>query len=242
MKIALISDIHGNLEALKTVLEDVKTRKVDKIHCLGDVVGYGSEPRACLELVRDQCDIKLMGNHEYVALGLQTLDDLNELAQQSIGWTTNQLTDREFSIIADFEMDAVEEDCYFVHSSPHQPDRWNYILTAWEAEQGFTHCKHKIGFLGHTHLPMIFSQGKDGSVRCQTGHDFDPFEDTRYLVNVGSVGQPRDGDPRACYCVYDSAECSVAYHRISYDIKRTQDKMTKAKLPSMLIERLEVGR
>ncbi len=242
MKLALISDIHSNLEALEAVLADIETRKVDKIVCLGDVVGYGPDPIACLELVESHCDIKLMGNHEFGVLGLLPLDTLNQYARHSMDWTTQKMTDREISIIAEYDIEAECEDCYLVHASPYEPDRWHYILSGQDAEAGFEKTQHKLAFFGHTHLPMIFSRGTDGRVRSQAGHDFDPDEDSRYLVNVGSVGQPRDNDPRACYAIYDSVETAVTYRRITYDVRAAQTKMTVAELPSMLIERLSVGR
>jgi len=242
MKLALISDIHSNLEALESVLADIETQKVDKICCLGDVIGYGSDPIACLELVEKHCDIKLMGNHEFGVLGLLPLDSLNQYARHSMEWTTQQLTDREVSMIAEYDLEAECEGVHLVHASPFEPDRWHYILSVHEAEAGFGDMEQKLTFFGHTHLPMIFSRATDGKIRGQAGHSFDPDEDIRYLVNVGSVGQPRDNDPRACYVIYDSSEATVTYHRVTYDVKAAQTKMTVAELPSMLIERLSVGR
>jgi predicted phosphodiesterase len=242
MKLALISDIHSNLEAFEAVLRDLEPQKVDKIICLGDVVGYGSDPIACLELVERYCDIRLMGNHEFGVLGLLSLDTLNQYARDSMDWTTQQLTDREISIIADYELEAECEGSCLVHASPHEPDQWHYILSGKDAEAGFKRAEHKLTFFGHTHLPMIFSRAADGKVRGQTGHTFDPDEESCYLVNVGSVGQPRDNDPRACYVVFDSSEAVVTYCRVTYDVRTAQTKMTVAELPSMLIERLAVGR
>jgi len=242
VKIALISDIHANLEALEAVLSDIAKQSVDNIHCLGDVIGYGCDPVECLKLVDEHCDVKLMGNHEFAALGLLGMNDLNQFARQSMDWTKKQLTDHEFALIADFEIDAVREGCYLVHSSPFEPDRWHYILREDEAAQGFSSLKQQIGFFGHSHLPMIFSQSSEGTIRVKSGHDFDPDEETRYLINVGSVGQPRDNDPQSSYVVFDTAAVSVAFRRVEYDYKTTQAKMTRAEMPAVLIERIEIGR
>jgi len=242
MRFALISDIHANLEALETVLKDIALRRVDKIHCLGDVVGYGCDPIACLELIQKECDIKLIGNHEYAVLDLITCEHMNQYARKSITWTKDELSDRDISIISDFELEAQFADCHLVHASPFESDQWHYLLKTSEAITAFDHFSQQIGFVGHTHLPMIFSRSSDGTIRCKTGHDFDMDEESRYLINTGSVGQPRDTDARACYIVCDSSEQAVTYHRVAYDVKKTQAKMSRAEMPKMLVERLEVGR
>ncbi|MEW6050071.1 MAG: metallophosphoesterase family protein [Candidatus Zixiibacteriota bacterium] len=242
MRLAVISDIHANLEALEAVLRDCETHKVDTIYCLGDVVGYGGDPSPCLKLVDQHCPVKLMGNHEYAALGLLSGQIMNSVAKESMDWTQSQLTDHDFSILADLEMDARYENLYFVHASPHEPDKWHYVLTGIEADTAFRSFDDQICFIGHSHLPMIFAKAPDGSSRQQTGHDFAPDDENRYIVNVGSVGQPRDNDPRGCYVTYDSVEREIEYHRVSYDIDLTQRKMARARLPQLLIDRLLVGR
>ena len=242
MKLALISDIHGNLEALTAVLKDIDKQQVDKIHCLGDVVGYGSEPAACLELVNKTCDIKLMGNHEYVILGLESPDNYTHVARISAEWTQDRLTDRDFSLITDFEMDRSLDNLYLVHSSPFEPERWHYILSPEEAAQAFERLEGWLCFHGHSHIPLIFSEAHNRPPRERVGHNFLPDSENRYLVNIGSVGQPRDNDPRACYVTFDMEEGEVTYHRVEYDIETAQSKMAQAQLPEMLIDRLAVGR
>ncbi|MEW5795839.1 MAG: metallophosphoesterase family protein [Candidatus Zixiibacteriota bacterium] len=242
MRLALISDIHGNLEALEAVLRDVAGQKADQVHCLGDVVGYGCDPVACLHLVGDSCDIKLMGNHEYAAIGVLPTGAMNPTARQSMIWTMAQLTDREISLISGFEMTAERENCLLVHASPFDPDEWHYILSPQDAVEAFAHSEHRLIFHGHTHLPVIYCRPPVGKVRTITAHDFDPDENSRYLVNIGSVGQPRDNDPRACYVIYDSSEDTVYFRRVEYDIQAAQAKMCRADMPQMLIDRLQVGR
>lgn len=244
MRVALISDIHANLEALESVLKDIESQQVDMIYCLGDVVGYGCDPIACLDLVKANCQLTLMGNHEWVALGRLSIDQLNDSAGVSILWTREQLTDRELAIISEFPLEATVNDALLVHASPFEPDAWHYILNNEAAAVAFDNSNHSICFYGHTHVPMIFSRSNVGHLRQRVGHDFMPDETARYLINVGSVGQPRDHDPRACYAVYDTSdgEQEVTYHRVAYDIRLTQSKMIKADVPTMLIERLAVGR
>ena len=242
MRLAVMSDVHANLEALEAVLADIETRHVDAVCCLGDVVGYGADPIPCLELINQTCDIKLLGNHEYTALGRLPQQTLNAVARASAEWTQVQLGDRAFQIIAEFTMNASREGSHFVHASPCEPDKWHYILTTAEADRAFKHMRENICFVGHTHLPAIITQSPAGKHRQQVGHDFDPDPDSRYLVNVGSVGQPRDRDPRACYVTFDSGEQEVLYHRVEYDITRAQQKMRHADLPALLIDRLQAGK
>ena len=241
MKHALISDIHGNLEALTAVLRHIDDQGVDLIHCLGDVVGYGSDPSACLELVNRHCDTKLMGNHEFTALGLQSAEMFTDAAREAVEWTRQQLSDRELTILADFALDRVLDDMYMVHASAYEPDHWHYIFTAQEAALAFECLKQKICFCGHSHIPAIIREGPNGPPRSCAGHDFLPDRENRYLVNVGSVGQPRDNDPRACYMIFDDSEYEVFLNRVEYDISSTQRKMTEARLPETLISRLAAG-
>lgn len=242
MRIALLSDIHGNIDALTAVLEDLGKNKVDKIVSLGDVIGYGPEPAECLRLVEEHCEIKLMGNHEFAVLGLINTDHYNSSAQEATEWTRSTLGDEEIAIIAEYEIDYCLNDIYLVHASPFEPDKWHYVAHSEEALVGFEQLKNRICFFGHTHIPLIFAESLEGLPWCRVGHSFEPDPDSRYMINVGAVGQPRDKDPRACYVIYDLEEGTVDYHRIEYDIQAAQARMTIAKLPTLLIDRLQVGR
>ncbi|MBD3404030.1 metallophosphoesterase [candidate division GN15 bacterium] len=238
---AVISDIHANLEALEAVLEDLRSQHIDTVYCLGDVVGYGCDPTRCLELVVEHCDIRLMGNHEYYALGLISNDYLSPVARQSAAWTQEHLTEEDIETISNFEMEAHLADIHLVHASPFEPESWRYILATQEAQRAFDCMQGTICFYGHSHLPMIFSCSTEGEIRHQVGHDFQPSDDKRYLVNVGSVGQPRDNDPKACYALFDADARTVTYRRVAYDIEKTQQKMKAAGVPELLVERLTVG-
>ncbi len=242
MRVALISDIHANLEALEAVLKHIETQDTDKICSLGDVVGYGSDPSACLELVNKICQIKLIGNHDFYALGRESSNDYSPLAKISTEWTKKTLTDTDISILDSFTMEEVCEGIHLVHASPLQPSEFHYILNYDDAANAFPNCKTNLCFMGHTHVPLIFNEKPGELPRQRVGHDFVPDPDRKYLINVGSVGQPRDNDPRASYVTYDTETRDVCYHRVEYDIKSTQRKMEIAKLPEMLIERLAVGK
>ncbi len=242
MRFALISDIHGNLEALTAVLSDLEKQKVDKIHCLGDVVGYGSNPRECLDLINKNCDIKLVGNHEFMMLGIIPMEKCNNAAQISYQWTRKEITDFELAIIEEFQIQSVIENCLLIHSSPYRPKDWNYILNTEQATLAFESLREHNCFIGHSHLPMIFTEIKGEAPRLKIGHNFIMDPDYRYIINVGSVGQPRDNDPRASYVIVDTEEWDIYFNRVEYDVKTTQAKMEKAALPKVLIDRLSIGR
>ncbi len=241
MKYGLISDIHANLEALTAVLSDLEKQSVDSIHCLGDVIGYGADPEACLKLIQRTCDTKLLGNHEYTALGLQSVEQFNEAAKAAAEWTQQTLNEDAVAIMADFDLDRALDDMYLVHASPFEPDRWHYLFTAEDAIRGFGQMKQDIGFFGHSHIPIILRERPDALPHVRAGHTFAADPEGRYLINVGSVGQPRDNDPRACYVVYESDEQDIEFHRVEYDITTAQRKMSKASLPETLISRLSAG-
>lgn len=241
MRTAIISDIHGNLEALTAVLAEIKTRRVDAIHCLGDVIGYGADPEKCLNLIDHHCDIKIMGNHEQAVLGRQSLENYNQAAKASTEWTKQMLSPQSLEYISQFEIEHIEDNLHLVHGSPYEPDQWRYIFTTDEAMRAFANLQGKLGFCGHSHIPSVIVEMASGEARSRAAHDFDPDPDTRYLINVGSVGQPRDKDPRACYLIFDQLEYSIEYHRVDYDIVQAQEKMKRAQLPKILADRLTAG-
>lgn len=242
MTLALISDIHANLEALEAVLQSIEKQSPDEICCLGDVVGYGCNPVECVQLVEETCRVKLMGNHEHAALGRLNLDRLSSIARSSIQFTQDSLDEDARDVLSKYRMEEQIGGVHLVHASPHQPETWQYILTTAEAERALAASREGICFVGHTHLPMIFSESTDGCCRQQVGHSFVPDEENRYIVNIGSVGQPRDGDPRACYATFDTESLDVTYHRVAYDVQRTQEKLARANIPQRLIDRIAVGR
>jgi len=242
MKFAILSDIHANLEALQNVLRDIEQQGVEKIHFLGDVVGYGCNPNKCIKMVNEHCEIKLLGNHDYAAMGLESTSSFNQIAQTSMEWTIAKLKKKSLEILADFELQGTYLDYNLVHASPGHPEEWNYILNREQAIAEFENFNESVCFMGHSHLPVIFIQDNDGNITQSNRKNLKLKDGSKYIVNVGSVGQPRDNDPRSCYVVVDHDSREVEYRRVEYDIEKVQEKMRKAMLPSFLIERIAVGR
>lgn len=240
MRYAVISDVHGNLEALKTVLKDIKKKKITDILFLGDAVGYGPDPDECVEILNSECNVLLAGNHDWAVLGLTDIDFFNPYAKAAILWTRGKISKENFAILKTFLISKEIEDkkIFLVHSTPKEPEEWHYLLTLWDAAVNFHYFDNKICLLGHSHHPFIIERLPSGEM--VTYRNEAKIGDTeRYIINVGSVGQPRDGDPRACYAVIDNE--SVKLHRVEYDIEKTQNKMRMFGLPIPLIERLEIG-
>ncbi len=242
MRLAVFSDIHGNLEALEAVLADIESRQIDEIVSLGDVIGYGCDPIPCLELVQRHCRFSLIGNHEAALLEQHTIERFSDTARISMQWTQNQLSPTWVEYLATLPEFVVENDQTFVHASPFEPRSWRYILDEFEARLGFSAFDTALCFTGHTHIPVIFSESPNHTVTGTFAETLTPESDMRYLISVGSVGQPRDNDPRACYVIADTDDETISFIRVVYDIARTQSKLKAANAPASLVTRLEVGR
>jgi len=242
MRLAIISDAHANLEALQAVVHDIERQHIKKVFFLGDAVGYGADPNKCLKLICDLCEIKLIGNHDHVALGLESCRDFNLMAQQSILWTQKELKRKSIELMSDFELEASFLDYYLVHSTPENPRDWNYLLTVEDAQRNFDCFSQTYCFVGHSHLPMIFCRKPDGTVIKLNETFYQAEPNCRYIINVGSVGQPRDGNCGACYLIAETDSNRFEYRRIRYDLEKTQEKMKKANLPEFLIDRLTNGK
>ena len=242
MKFAFFSDVHANLTALKAAILDFRTEKIDRIFFLGDAVGYGPNPNQCAELIDEVSEVKLMGNHDYAALGLMETDYFNQYAAESMNWTINSLSKKTIEILSDFEISAEIDKFMLVHASPKEPQQWHYILGMDDVEENFSHFDKQVCLVGHTHRPFIIYTAEDGN--CMISHKDEEkiLDDRRYLINIGSIGQPRDSDPRSCYAIYDSDTAIIRLKRVAYDLGETQQQMVKLGLPEYLIERLAVGR
>jgi predicted phosphodiesterase len=242
MKYGFFSDVHANLEALKACIIDFRSEKLDKLFFLGDAVGYGPNPDECVKLINEISEVNLMGNHDYAALGLMETEYFNQYAAESMGWTKNSISEKTMEIMSDFELTHVIDRILLVHSSPREPENWHYILDMEDAEENFDFFKEKICLLGHTHRPYIVYKSESEEAILSKETEVNIEDKYRYLVNIGSVGQPRDGDPRSCYLIYDSDAGSLRLKRVQYDVKSTQMVMAKIGLPEYLIDRLAVGR
>lgn len=242
----ILSDIHSNYPALASVLNDAdKNFHIDEFICLGDIVGYGPYPNKCIELIKSRCSIICAGNHDYAVVKKIDITDFNDYAKTAIEWTSSALTDVNLVFLNSLEPYALYQDIEFTHASLSDPVS-EYIINVWSAVSNFKLLKTKICFNGHTHVPVVFYQINEHkeahAFRFEMNPEYYILEDNKYIINAGSIGQPRDHDPRASYMIYDTEKCLVLNRRVEYDIKETQKAMAEASLPQFLIERLESGK
>ena len=237
---AVISDVHSNAEALRSVLKDINKRQVQDIFFLGDAVGYGPEPNESVELLKSECKIIIAGNHDWGVLGLTETWSFNEYARMAIDWTRGVLTSDNCETLrtSPLKSEITEMDMTLVHATPCEPEKWHYLLTLSDAEINFKHMHTDICFIGHSHSPFIIEMSPSGEFKTDK-QKMNQTEDSRYIINAGSVGQPRDGDPRACYALVNQDRIELV--RVVYDILSTQKKMSDAGLPHRLMERLSYG-
>lgn len=238
MRLAVISDIHSNLAALKQALAYLEKEKCDKIVCLGDVVGYGPRPNECIDLVRKNCQVCLMGNHDHAVLGLTDTYHFNQYARDAVTWTQRTLTLQNKAYLESLPFSHHENELLFVHSTPSQPEEWHYILSEYEAVRYMKEMKHRVCFVGHSHIPVVFSL--ENGALYQEKQQLD-YKSDQYIVNVGSVGQPRDGDHRLCFAIFDTETGLLEYIRLDYPVKETYDEILENNLPPFLAMRLFAG-
>jgi diadenosine tetraphosphatase ApaH/serine/threonine PP2A family protein phosphatase len=247
MRYAVLSDVHGNLEALSAVLSDAASEGALGILCLGDTVGYGADPVACVELLGERSTRMVAGNHEHGALGLLDLRWFNPAARAAALWTRERLGADHRGFLSDLPFLSIIGEATCVHASPRRPEDWDYLLTAEDGYGAFGDFTTRLCFVGHSHRPGVWSLGSSGpSHENLAGAESHgrrvPFNDgRRYIVNVGSVGQPRDRDPRAAYVLWDEDARSVTLRRVAYDHKEAAAKILRAGLPRALADRLAQG-
>ena len=243
MRTAFISDIHANIDALDTVLADIAGQEIDRIVCLGDIVGYGPDPNECVAKVREVAEVTVVGNHDYAALGRIDTLGFNEYARAAADWTAQALDKESVKFLETLPLEIVLDGVRLVHASPLDPERWTYILSYQEAKRQFAAFTERICFIGHSHLPIVVEE-VDEEIRAIPFAPDAPVrlhKDRRYLVNVGSVGQPRDRDPRTGYAWYDSEAGAVMLRRLKYPVETVQQKILDAGLPPFLAQRLGDG-
>lgn len=242
MRILVISDIHANFDALERVMAEAEVVGPDRIVCLGDVVGYGADPAECVRLVGRKADVRICGNHDLAAAGRVDYSDFNGVASISIEWTSNRLGDAEREMLAEYEPVRSMEGCLFAHASPLSPLDWEYVYTVAQARRIMEGTGERVVFNGHTHIPGVISMGKDGQARIEQDRLIKMEPGRRYLVNAGSVGQPRDGMNAACYSLVDLDSSTIMMNRVSYDICSAQEKIRAQGLPEVLAGRLAEAR
>lgn len=240
MRYAFFGDIHGNLEALTEVLAAVDAVGVDELFCMGDIVGYGANPEECLQIIRDRGVRTVAGNHDHAAIGRLDISYFNQFARKAAIWTQQRLSDEAKAWIYELPLLIETERFTLVHGSLHAPELFNYVQTMRDAEYNFDACKTPLLFLGHSHQPLAFFNTQPMTYTLDEEIPVDT--PVKMIVNVGSVGQPRDEDPRSCFAVYDSEEALVTLHRVAYDIETVVEKILRADLPEPLALRLRLGK
>lgn len=241
----MISDIHSNRHALEAVLEAIDASGVDQIWCLGDMVGYGAEPDACTALIRERSSVCLVGNHDLAVLGALDISTFSEAAAAAVEWTRENVGAETLEFLASLDPVASQDGVGLFHASPRDPI-WEYVLSADQAEAGFEAQEERVGLIGHSHIALFFvrTPGARGYPQGAQAADEAKVEiaEGNWLLNPGSVGQPRDGDPRAAWLELDTEAWVGRYHRVPYDIEGAAAAIVAAGLPGLLAERLEVGR
>jgi predicted phosphodiesterase len=237
VKYGLFADIHSNLEALEAVLEDMQSQGVAQMVCVGDIVGYNADPEECLHMVRALGGPIVKGNHDEEASEDRDISHFNQLALESMMFCRKKLKDEDKEFLRELPLQITVDNFTVVHATLDVPACWNYVFRIPDAVSSFTYQRSQLCFFGHTHIPQVFIH--DGEqVQEFLYRKIQLQDDKRYMINVGSVGQPRDGDWRAAYVIYDNEEKLVELRRIQYDVVKAQQKVMKAGLPPRLAERL----
>ena len=243
MKTLIVSDVHSNLEAFEAVIADAGGRGgFDEIWSLGDLVGYGPDPSACVDLLRSNSHRAVAGNHDLAAIGRLSTDRFNPYAASANRWTAAQLDKGQAEFIGELPLTLEIDEFTLAHGSPRDPV-WEYLTTEEAAIACFTHIDTYWCIVGHSHVPFICIPRADGAVFMSfpEGRSIQ-LDEGALIANPGSVGQPRDGDPRASYALFDSEAQTISHRRVAYDIAATQEKMRRNNLPDYLIERIALGR
>jgi diadenosine tetraphosphatase ApaH/serine/threonine PP2A family protein phosphatase len=241
--VAAFGDVHSNLEALEAVLADMESLGIRRRFCLGDIVGYAANPSRCLETVRSlRCPV-LKGNHDAFAASDSTMNEMRDVAQIGIEFSRQKLTSEQRKYLFGLPLEICEEDCQFVHASLNTPAQWLYVAGEVNARDHFNAQTHSVCFCGHTHVPRVWHHSDSGEIRVWRGKGRIQLPDGgKTLINAGSVGQPRDLCPDACYAVFDSNARQVEFRRVGYDFRKTKLKIVRAKLPKFTAQRLSLGR
>ena len=238
--IAILGDIHSNIDALDVVLDDCRKEGVTDFLCTGDVIGYNAAPVECMKIVRELGCPVVKGNHDHYVSSEQNLDDFHPNAAAVITWTREQLTADDLDWLRNLPFTDKRMGMSIVHSTWDNPESFGYVFDHLQAEANFICQPTPLCFHGHTHCPMIYEKQMSGVYRIDA-QDFQIPIGRKYFINVGSVGQPRDGDPRAAYVIYDQKSRLVRFRRLEYDVAAAQGRIRAAGLPERLAERLEFG-
>ncbi len=242
MKAAVISDIHSNLEALQAVVKDIKKRRIKRIFCLGDLVGYGANPNECVNICMKEAKIMVAGNHDWATIDKTDVSTFNPVAAEAIHWTQKNISKNNQNKLHKMKLTEKVGNILLVHASPQHPEQWRYLFSLEEFKMHFQFFDVQICFIGHSHIPSAVFQDANSYTDFLRDNPFPLIDNRKYIVNVGSVGQPRDLDPRASYVIFDGNKKSIEIVRLDYNIPLAQQKIIDAGLPEVLADRLLAGR
>jgi diadenosine tetraphosphatase ApaH/serine/threonine PP2A family protein phosphatase len=241
-RVALVSDVHGNLPAFRAVMDDVASAGVDESWCLGDLVGYGAQPDDCVAVARESCELCLAGNHDLVVLGRLSISEFSSSAAAAAEWTRDNISEESLEFLGGLSPLETDRAVGLYHASPRDPV-WEYVLSTWQADECLRVMQPRVGAVGHSHVALFFhSDGTADTVGAQApaGTELD-ISSGRWLLNPGGVGQPRDGDPRAAWLLLDTGSWTAAWRRVEYPIDEAARAIEQAGLPRVLAERLYTG-
>jgi diadenosine tetraphosphatase ApaH/serine/threonine PP2A family protein phosphatase len=242
MRIALLSDVHGNLPAFEAVLADIESAGAEQLWCLGDLVGYGAQPDDFVALARERCTLSLAGNHDLVVTGEIPISDFSSSAAAAARWTQEVISEESLSFLRGLAASEPTREPGLFHGSPRDPV-WEYVLSSWQADECMDLMDARVGAIGHSHVALWFHRDGDGELsggQAGAGADQDVSEG-KWLLNPGGVGQPRDGDPRAAWLLLDTGDWTATWHRVEYPIELAARAIEDAGLPGVLAERLYSG-
>jgi len=238
MRVAILSDIHGNVHGLNSALAEIELREVDDIWCTGDFVNYGADPGPVMNWAMEAVSVAVLGNHDAVVVDRESPEYFNRYARQTIPYTKDSLTDRQYQWLHDLSYVKSRQNALLTHASPDSPEEWTYVIRSSQAARMFRYFDERVCFIGHSHVQGAFdsrgAQYSEGTIQLEDG--------VQYLVNSGSVGQPRDGDPRWGFSIYDSEAGTVELIRGEYDIDAAASRIIDEGLPEFLAYRLRQGR
>jgi predicted phosphodiesterase len=240
VRYGIIADIHSNIEALDTVLAALDAERCDRIVCLGDIIGYGANPKECLDRIRSRDILTVAGNHDLAAVGRFDLGSFNPAARDAILYSISQLSPSELEYLGALPLIRETDEFTMVHATPRRPESFDYVFTVTQAEEVFNETKGSITFIGHSHIPLVFFHDPE-MTDYSFASEFYMKRLRKIIFNCGSVGQPRDGDPHACYAVFDTNIAKIRLTRVTYDVETAAKKILNAQLPPMLAERLFRG-
>jgi predicted phosphodiesterase len=236
----ILSDIHGNLEAFRAVVDSFPDTAEKRVVCAGDTVGYGANPNECVHLIMSLGAENVLGNHDAAVLGTADIEHFNEYAAQAVLWTRDAIGSKEAEYLKGLPLVSETGPFTVAHGTLHDPEEFLYMMSGADAMRTFEIMRTQVCFVGHSHVPGIFIL-RGGKIYESSKKKVKLEDGVSYVVNAGSIGQPRDGDERACYCVYDTDKGEIEFRRVDYDLKSAHDAIIRAGLPRMLAERLLTG-